>query len=438
MMVFSQVYRVIPILVYTVLVGAFIPRGDELGALALILLLLLSWGAMKVIPKVVLIIALLTAALGAIYLPEVLDSAVHNVMRIASLIIAVMLLSSVLGAGSQISAISSSLFYGAPKKRYLGLVLGTSVLSIPLNFGSIAILGSLLSDQKRRQGDSASIRNASRAILRGFAATPLYSPLAISIALTLTLLPSVSTGQLLSITAPLSLLFILAGFRFRESEVTQAAPVVVGEADVGSWLKFATTVILICMGVAWGSFWFGWSHAHSVTVSCSVAAILSLLARRLTTGKAALPDVSNVGNELSVICGSVLIGSLVSSAITHLWVTELQLPMSSWLLIAALIPWFFFAAGAIGINPIVVASLVGGILGGLWPEETVITLAIAMVLGWGVTAAGTPYTVSALLLERVTGYHASVAAWQWNFKLSLLLLSFSSLFVVALTLILRV
>jgi hypothetical protein len=69
----------------------------------------------------------------------------------AGLVLAVMLLSSVLGRTSDLQKISVSLFGGRPLVRYLSLAFGTAMVSVPLNFGSVAVVG----ERIRSNGDSA-------------------------------------------------------------------------------------------------------------------------------------------------------------------------------------------------------------------------------------------------------------------------------------------
>ncbi len=71
-------------------------------------------------------------------------------------------------------------------------------------------------------------------------------------------------------------------------------------------------------------------------------------------------------------------------------------------------------------NPIIIATLIGGILGSLWPGAAQLGLAIAMVTGWGgITAFGTPFAANALIMERLTGYRTRDASFRWSLALSL-------------------
>ena len=97
---------------------------------------------------------------------------------------------------------------------------------------------------------------------------------------------------------------------------------------------------------------------------------------------------------------------------------DIRIPAWAFPVMALLVPWVFYVGGTGGFNPIVIGTLVGGVLGPLWPAEAVLGLGIAMVCGWGITAAGSPYAANSLLMERLTGY----IGLYWNFRLSMVLL----------------
>lgn len=165
---------------------------------------------MLLIRSAVAYIALIAAILGL--LPGMTG------LGAAAVSLAVMLLSSVLGRTSDLQKISTSLFSGRPLARYLSLAFGTAMVSIPLNFGSIAVVGSVVGERIRGNGDSASTRNAIRAVLRGFGVSPTFSPLSISVVLTLTLLPGLGSLQLLMLTIPFSIVLLFSGLIWREPE----------------------------------------------------------------------------------------------------------------------------------------------------------------------------------------------------------------------------
>lgn len=413
----------------------FWPVMGEAGALAVALAVMLGWGDMRRVPRVVCLVALalLVFALGRD--PSLIDAAAVNMTRLAGLVLSVMLLSSVLARSRDLQRISASLFGGRPLPRYLSLAFGTALISVPLNFGSVAVVGSLVADRIRRHGSSAATRNATRAVLRGFGASPTFSPLSISVVLTLTLLPQLDSLSLLLVAVPFAVLMLLAGLVWREPEPAESAVTDVEKAGPGSWLRFSGLIALVCAGV----FVLGQdariSYAHAVTLSCLGVVLGARLLAWSRGRNPPLVSMANVSNELAIVGGSAFIGAIISGVVLAQTGVQSVAPDWPWPLLAAVVPWVFFGAGLAGINPIVIGTLSGGILGAVWPESALIGLGSAMVTGWGITALGTPFVANALIMERLTGYRALQASFRWSLPLSLSGLTAASLLAATLTIL---
>lgn len=424
-------------LAYVALLSAILaslPGMTYLGAAAAGATVLLGWQDMRNVPRVVFVVALVMLVFALGYDPELIETASGNMTRLAGLMLAVMLLSNVLARTEDLQQISVSLFGGKPLARYLSLAFGTSLVSVPLNFGSVAVVGSLVGERIRRNGDSESTRNATRAVLRGFGVAPMFSPLSISVVLTLTLLPQVSLLSLLLLAVPFSVLMVLAGLHWREPEPLHSTERSVNRAGAGSWLRFGGLILAICVGVLWLSHRFGLSYAHAVALSCLAAVLLYRILGWLKRENPPLASMANVSNELAIVGGSAFIGAVLSGVVLGQISGQPELPVWLWALLAAGVPWVFFAAGLAGMNPIIIATLIGGILGSLWPGAAQLGLAIAMVTGWGITAFGTPFAANALIMERLTGYRTRDASFRWSLALSLSGLCAASLLGFSLTL----
>lgn len=425
------------LLAYIALLAAvfsLLPGAAYAGAFAVALAVILGWREMRRVPKVVFSAAMLGLLYALVRDPALIDDAVANVTRLAGLILAVMLLSHVLGRSGDLQRISASLFGGRPTPRYLSLAFGTALVSVPLNFGSVAVVGSLVSERIRSGGDSEATRNATRAVLRGFGAAPTFSPLSISVVLTLTLLPGLGSLQLLSLAVPFAFLLLLAGLVWREPESTGDDPE--RPAGKGPWLRFGGLILSICLGVFVLSHRYGFNYAHAVTLSCLAAVLAGRLLAWSRGQNPPVADMAPVSNELAIVGGSAFIGAVISGVVLGNFHGDTQLPVWGWSLLAAGVPWVFFVSGLAGINPIVIGTLVGGILGSVWPASSLVGLGLAMVTGWGITAFGTPFAANALIMERLTGYRAVDASFRWSVGLSLSGLAFASLLTAALTFVL--
>lgn len=416
---------------------AFLPGAGMLGALAVSLAVVLGWRSMRVVPRGVFVVAGLALVFALGRDPALIAGAATNMTSLAGLILAVLLLSSVLARSRDLQKISASLFSGNPRARYASVTFGTALVSVPLNFGSVAVVGSLIAERIRTEGDSSATRNATRAVLRGFGVSPIWSPLSISVALTLTLLPGLGSAQLFSVALPFALLVLLAGFLWREPEPAVIAPVAsTDRAGWASWLRFGGIIAAICVGVFLFSHTYGLSYARSVTLSCLSAVAGGWLLSWFNGNNPKLPNMANVSNELAIVGGSAFIGSIISAVVLGQMGGSVSLPGWAWPLLAALVPWTFYLAGLAGVNPIVIGSLAGGILGSVWSADALLGLGCGMVSGWGITAFGTPFAANALIMERLTGYPARDASLRWSLALSLSALTLASLMASSLTLLL--
>jgi len=421
---------------YLALIAAvlsLLPGMTQLGAVAVALAVSLGWREMRGVPKVVFSVALIALAYALVADRSLIGEGSANVTRLAGLILSVMLLSQVLSRTRDLQRISISLFSGRPVSRYLSLAYGTALVSIPLNFGSVAVIGSLVADRIHKEGDSAATRNATRAVLRGFGVAPMFSPLSISVVLTLTLLPGLASMELLALAVPFSVLLLLFGWFWREPEAPSTETVAEDAASPASWLRFSSVIAGICVGAFLLTSQWGFSYAHGVTLSALAVVLGGRLLELFRAERSPVASMSHVSNELAIVGGSAFIGAVISGVVLGSVSASPEWPAWLWPVLAACVPWVFFAAGLGGVNPIVIGTLAGGILGSIWPESAVLGLGIGMVTGWGVTAFGTPFAANALLMERLTGYRPVDASLRWNLRLSLSALVLASLMAAAAT-----
>ncbi|WP_336270416.1 hypothetical protein [Vreelandella arctica] len=418
-------------------VATFIPGHTVAATVFACLAIVLGWGNLRLIGKVLFSLIILLTLAALVFEPSALPRATGNMARIGSLIITVMLLSAVMGQSNDLKIIASGLFAGNSLVRYLGMTIGTALLSIPLNFGAVGVVATMIGVQIREQGDSALGRNASRAVVRGFGASPMASPLSIAIVMTVTFLPGLPSWKLIAVGLPVAILFLLAGALAREQEPARAEVAVLSddhESAFFPWLRFVAIIVLICLAAFTLSARAGLVYSQAVTLSCLSVVIIGLAYRRLVDGVVDMPSLAPMNNELVIMGGSSYLGGIIGVfAMTWLGM-DFSLPIWAYPLVAIAVPWLFFAGGAVGINPIISGTLAGSILGPIWPDYGLLGLGLGMITGWGITIAGTPYSANSLLLERCTGYSANRAAWEWSLKYSLSALIFCSLLCAVLTL----
>ena len=406
-----------------------------IGAPALIIAIVLAWPGLNRIPRVIVSAVLLAVTVALAVDPALLSDGLMTITRLAALVVAVMLLSHALGRSRHLSVISEHLFAGRALTRYLSITFGTLFLAMPLNFGSVSVVSTLIGREIDAHGDSSGARNAARAVLRGFGSASVCSPLSIAVVLTLTLVPGLHGWQLLSLTFPLAAGYLLTGTLFREPEHAPLTDEARSRPPqvLPSWLFFGGCIGLICVCTFVSRAAFGLAYAQAVTCSCLLVVAIGLIA---SPGERRLPRMDGIANELAIICGSAFLGATLSAFVAAGLDTDFALPAWAFPGIAFGLPWVLFAGGLIGMNPLILVTLAGGLSSRLWPEAAGLGLAIAMVSGWGLTIAGTPYSANALLVQRLTGYDNWRATVGWSLKLSLLALAVASSLAATTTLVL--
>lgn len=341
---------------------------------------------------------------------------VSRVASLAGLICAVLLVGAALAQTRMVALSGTGLFKGAPRPRYLGLSFGAALLSLPLNFGSTSLLATIVGERRREVGDRPELRNALLAVIRGFGSAPFWSPLSISIAATLTFLPQVDGTLLVSVMAPVAVLYVLTGLGFREPEAGAARRDPPTGMEISALVRVGLSVGVLAGGVLAVHAGTGVGFPGAVVLASAAALILLAVADGAAdVARVAGEALSVAGNELAIVAGSVAIGSVLAAQVAGWTLVPGQLAWPLLALGAAVVPSIFFLAGVCGVNPIVTGSLVGGTLAPAWPGEAQIVLAAVMVTGWGLTAGGTPYTAGVVLAGRMSGYPARRLAlvWAW-------------------------
>jgi hypothetical protein len=418
-------------------VATFMPGNTVAATLFACLAIVLGWGNLRLAARVLFTLIILFTLVAMTYAPEALPKATGNMAQIGALIITVMLLSAVLGQSNDLKVISRSLFAGKSLLRYLSMTFGTALLSIPLNFGAVGVVATMIGLQAKAQGDSALTHNAARAVVRGFGASPMASPLSISFVMTLTFLPNLPSWKLIALGLPVATFYLLAGTLAREEEPLHKdmpAPSEDSQSALISWLRFVAIIALICVGTFVLNAKAGLLYSQSVTLSCLTAVVAGLVYRRMADGVVSLPSLAGINNELLIMGGSSFLGGIIGTFALNWLGIHFSLPSWAYPLVAGTVPWLFFASGTLGVNPIITCTLLGSILGPIWPEYSLLGLGLGIVVGWGVTIAGTPYSANSLLLESCTGYKAKQVSYEWSLRYSLITLTLSSLLCILLTL----
>lgn len=391
-----------------------------LDAPALAAAIVLSWAHLRRIARILLAAGGAGAVVTLAVSPDLLFRAATSMTALAALVMSVLLLAELLTGSPDLGRISRRLFAGRPLPRYASISFGTGFLGVPLNFGSVGVVGGMVQSELEHGGDGPAPRNAARAVLRGFGSSSFCSPLSVAVAITLTFLPGLAATKLFAVMVPLAAGYLGLGMLFRERERPAGAPhPPERHGPAGPLLRLGSTVGAICIAVLTLHNGVGLGYAHAVALTCTAAVMIGSTLPALRGGpRPAVPSLAGISNELAIMGGSAFLGVLASGFALGVLGPEFGLPGWAPPLAALLVPWILFLGGILGLNPIVTGTLVGGVLGPVWPSAAVLGLAVSMLSGWGITVAGTPYSAAALILSRLTGYDNVRLALHWNRGLS--------------------
>lgn len=336
-----------------------------------------------------------------------------------------------------------------PGRRYAALTLGGHAFTLFLNYGSIVLLGSMAVTRDDPEPDARiralRTKRMLLAVQRGFVSAIIWSPLSLSVAITLTLLPGARWVDIIFPCLVSSFLLFICGWamdaRARPPVKPQARQ---PRAPTGAWRALAPLglLLLILGGLL--------SGLHSLTgirtiglvvgvVPCVAAVWLSIIARDwrngLTFGGRAqayvTQDLPALSKEILILMSAGYIGSIGAPIIEPLLASAGLDPaeMPAWSVLLLLI-WLLPLAGQFGMNPILSFSLIAPLL----PSAETMGLsssniAAAALAGFALSGASSPFTATNLLTGTLGNVSAFEVGVRWNGTYTLLAGSLISIWI---------
>jgi hypothetical protein len=320
-----------------------------------------------------------------------------------------------------------------PGWRYLALTVGGQLFALILNYGSIALLGSLATSSAAAEPDPEIRRHRTRrmllAIQRAFISTLSWSPLAFSIAITTSLVPGTQWSDI--VLPGLVTSFILAGTGWALDSIfkprlnRRPAPV----QDTGSWKSLLPLFLLFALLATLIGSLRPFTHVRIIDLILTVVPFVSIgwlaiqslvddgaprLGKRLKGY--VLRELPGFRGELTLLMMAGYIGTvgapLVSRMLAGAGIDFTLIP--AWLLLVSLV-WLIPVAGQIGMNPILAITLALPVI----PPPEVLgvpptALVVAVVAGWALTGANSPFTATTLLIGSFGKISAWRVGWVWN------------------------
>lgn len=405
-----------------------------LARVTLLLFLILQFPRLKTMPKV-----LLTLCLSGGVLTLLTDGDAGPTLRaldrfcyFATFVSSLGLLRVAALRSPLVRAAGLTLIRQRPAWRYPGLALGTAAFGVVINIGALNLFGSMI--QKGNNAGSAGLRAAREkrmmlALLRGFALTPIVSPLSIATVVVLSKMPSLAWRDLAPLAFAAGAVVFLLGWLLDAWQAPPPAPNNEPAPPLQPLWRFCALMLGITALVFLVSALCRVSLPIAVLIACPLAAFvwLSLQLRRLSggsgTGRAlallsrrAEPIFAGQRGEIVMLGGSAGLGTLLAS---HIDIQGLE----HWLsvsglhgtLLAVLAMATVLVFSQLGLNPVVSVT----VLLSLVPDPMALgmeprVLAVAMMCAWGLAMMSSPFTTVLLIVAGFARRSPYSLAWRWN------------------------
>jgi hypothetical protein len=320
-----------------------------------------------------------------------------------------------------------------PGKRYGALTIGGQAFALLLNYGSIQLLGALAMSNAKAEPNAEirehRIRRMLLAIQRAFISTLPWSPLSFAIAISTTVIPDTSWTQVL--VPGLLTSSIIAGIGWAMDSIfkPRLSVVPIRIDPPGTWTVMLPLIVLLAtliigvivlnagtdvrivglvavlvpaIAVAW-LFIQHWSQAPFISVT-----------RRISTY--ILVELPTYRGELILLMMAGYIGTVGSQLLAPI-VINAGFDLSSlptWLILVSFV-WIIPFAGQLGMNPILIVTLIAPLIpsaASLGVDPT--ALVVALTAGWAMSGASSPFTATTLLIGSFAGVSARHVGLIWN------------------------
>ncbi|WP_108658801.1 hypothetical protein [Acuticoccus kandeliae] len=322
-----------------------------------------------------------------------------------------------------------------PGRRYLALTIGGSLFALVLNYGSIALLGSLaMSSAKHEKNEeirNIRVRRMLLAIQRGFISTLPWSPLSFAIAISTTLVPDATWGAGLLPCFVSGLLVAGIGWTMdtiykpkltgprpprpkSDATIKSVTPLLILLLILGSvvatlhLLTGHRIVILVIMVVPVVS--AGWIAMQARNTGAGLSVLGPRVARYVTR------DLPGYRGEILLLMMAGYIGTVGSSLLAPMVARSgIDLTAVPPQVILVALVWLIPLAGQFGMNPILAVSLLAPLLPsaealGVTPTA----ILVALTAGWSLGGASSPFTATTLLVGSFAGRSATYVGVRWN------------------------
>ncbi len=380
---------------------------------------------------------LLTGALAATD-PGWLDIARRGLLTaafIAAFFTALATLRSVAQTSPAIRRCGRFLAQQPPGRRYLALTLGGQMFALLLNYGAIALLGSLATASADAERDTEIRRHRSRrmllAIQRAFTSALPWSPLSFAVAISVALVPGASWADAVLPGIVTSLLMAGTGWALDAAfKPRLSAPPPARTPPDGTWALMLPLALLLAILVVSIVTLYLATGIRVVGLVLLIVPVIALVWLALQQ-RAAPPDAPSISarlsdyafSELPAYRGEIILllmagyigtvgAPLLAPVLGGLGLDLAEVPAP--LLLVSFV-WIIPLAGQAGMNPILAVTL----LAPLVPEAAALgvsptAIIVGITSGWALSGVTSPFTATTLLIGSFGRVSARKVGLGWN------------------------
>jgi hypothetical protein len=320
------------------------------------------------------------------------------------------------------------------QRRSIMVLLGTHVLSIMMNLGSLVLIGSIAQAHAKLESEhDIGQKQTALSALRGFAPSSMWSPLALPPVFISTLLPGIPMLTIISLGFAIAMFMLFISSIIIRIEIRRdgvcngpsSSSDIPPSTPSKSFAKLALTVVVIFTSIKIASIGMSISIATAVTLLIPAMSLVWLTFQcRGRISQLYAGPIRNVistrlpqqASETSVIVAAGFMGPMLLALVPfdHImgYILAVQAPPS---LVLSGIFLAIIGLGLVGFNPILsitiaVAAISNPVALGISP----LFLMMVLLTAWSLTAQLSPFTATCIVVGRLFNVSPTTLTLKWN------------------------
>ena len=402
------------------------------GLLCVIVYVLAVWPNVRTNSRIMLL-----AALAAMVVFMLLDGDIDKFALVASrslylpaLLAAMTLLRVATQHSPQVQSAAHFVVDQPPRRRFWLLTTGGQLFGVLLNVGGLQFLLRIALSGANRDGDDPKVidirtKRISNAVMRGFVATVLWSPIGVAMNLILPIMPTIRWVDYLPYGLGMLTLFVLTGWLLDIWEPRSKAPVITRKREGKIQAVFILLGLLLAItGLsALGEWVLGIPLRAAVLLVVPLFAALWVL---ITNGSAPVPSLATLGrngfqelpssvSEICIMASTSFLGLVIADLVPIQFVQDLVGALNaSPGVIACLIVAAIALLSLVGINPLITGTAIVGALVAARIEMPEPMLMASALSGWCAAMTVSPVTATVAIAAEASGRGAGSVGLRWN------------------------